>query len=167
LLRNTLPGNGGPFDIFDELLARAFACSSCLSHLPLPSGYDEPRTLSYQITLFGPINADVRHDDFEAEWGRKYPSITPSGRRTWQEVISVFAFPPAVLKIIYSTNAIESLNRVIRKTTKTRGSCPTDDAATKPIYLAIRSFEKAGRCLREWVAARNQFAILDPERSNR
>ena len=75
-------------------------------------------------------------------------------------------------KIIYTTNAIESLNRVIRKPTKTRGSFPTDDAATKLIYLAIRSFEKAGRCVREWVAARNQFAIcsipddhIDPRRS--
>ena len=72
--------------------------------------------------------------------------------------------PPAVRKIIYTTNAIESLNRVIRKTTKTRGSFPTDDAATKLIYLAIRSFEKTGRAVREWVAARNQFAILYPER---
>ena len=65
------------------------------------------------------------------------------------------------------TNAIESLNRVIRKTTKTRGSFPTDDAATKLIYLAIRSFEKTGRAVREWVAARNQFAILYPERFNK
>ena len=46
----------------DDLLARAFACSSCLSHVPLLSGYDEPRTLSYQITLFGPISADVRQE---------------------------------------------------------------------------------------------------------
>ena len=84
-------------------------------------------------------------DDFEAEWGDKYPSIAPSWRRAWQEVIPFFAFPPAVRKIIYTTNAIESLNRVIRKTTKTRGSFPTDDAATKLIYLAIRSFEKTGR----------------------
>jgi hypothetical protein len=60
LLRNTLPGNGGTLDVFDDLLARAFACSCCLSHLPLLSGYDEPTTLSYQIPLFGPISADVR-----------------------------------------------------------------------------------------------------------
>jgi len=84
------------------------------------------------------------------EWGGKYPSIAPSWRRAWQEVIPFFAFPPAVRKIIYTTNAIESLNRVIRKTTKTRGSFPTDDAATKLIYLAIRKFEKSGRCVREW-----------------
>jgi transposase-like protein len=82
-------------------------------------------------------------------------------------VIPFFAFPPAVRKIIYTTNAIESLNRVIRKATKTRGSFPTDEAATKLIYLAIRNFETAGRCVREWVAARNQFAILYPERFNK
>ena len=68
---------------------------------------------------------------------------------------------------LHTTNAVESLNRVIRKTTKTRGSFPTDAAATKLIYLAIRNFEKAGRCVREWVAARNQFAILYPERFNK
>jgi transposase-like protein len=106
-------------------------------------------------------------DDFEEKWGPKYPSIAPSWRRAWQEVIPFFAFPPDVRKIIYTTNAIESLNRVIRKTTKTRGSFPTDEAATKLIYLAIRNFEKKGRVVREWVAARNQFAILYPERFNR
>jgi hypothetical protein len=66
---------GRPFDIFDDLLARAFACSSCLSHLPLLSGYDEPRTLSYQITLFGPTSADVRQfEEFETAidwWGHE------------------------------------------------------------------------------------------------
>jgi len=82
---------------------------------------------------------------FEEEWGQKYPSIAPSWRRAWQEHIPLFAFPPALRKIIYTTNAIESLNRVIRKTIKTRGSFPTplahvnmhcravDDAATKLI----------------------------------
>ena len=62
---------------------------------------------------------------------------------------------------------IESLNRLIRKTTKTRGSFPTDDAATKLIFLAVSSFEKSGRCVREWVAAPNQSAILYPERFNK
>jgi putative transposase len=113
------------------------------------------------------VEAEKALAEFEAEWGQKYPSIAPSWRRAWQEVIPFFAFPPAVRKIIYTTNATESLNRVIRKTTKTRGSFPTDEAATKLIYLAIRNFEKAGRCVREWVAARNQFAILYPERFNK
>ena len=104
--------------------------------------------------------------DFEAKWGGKYPSIAPAWRRAWQEVIPFFAFPPAVRKIIYTTNAIENLNRVIRKTTKTRGSFPTDDVAMKLIYLAIRNFEKKGSVVREWVDARNQFAILYDERFN-
>jgi putative transposase len=107
-------------------------------------------------------------------------------------VIPFFAFDPAIRKIIYTTNApsrqhalhaparcpgsalkmhergamIESLNRVIRKSIKTRGSFPTDDAATKLIYLAIRNFEKDGRNVREWFAARNQFAIMFEERFN-
>jgi transposase-like protein len=102
----------------------------------------------YQAT--DDIEAKKALANFEAGRGQKYPSIAPSWRRAWQEVIPFFAFPPAVRKIINTTNAIESLNRVIRKTTRTRGSFPTDDAATKLIYLAIRSFEKAGRCIREW-----------------
>lgn len=106
-------------------------------------------------------------DEFEAEWGGKYPSIAPGWWRAWQEAIPFFVFPPAVRKIIYTTNAIESLNRVIRKTTKTRGSFPTDDAATKLICLKIRNFESKGRCVREWVAAKNQCAILYPERFNK
>ena len=105
--------------------------------------------------------------DFEAEWGPKYPSIAPAWRRAWQEVIPFFAFPPEVRKVIYTTNAIESLNRVIRKITKTRGSFPTDDAAMKLIYLAIRNFERKGSAVQEWGAARNQFAILYPERFNK
>ena len=105
--------------------------------------------------------------DFEAEWGPKYPSIAPGWRRAWQEVIPFFTFPPEVRKVIYTTNAIESLNRVIRKTTKTRGSFPTDDAAIKLIYLAIRNFERKGSAVQEWVAAKNQFAILYPERFNK
>ncbi|MCL7466595.1 transposase, partial [Phaeovulum sp. NW3] len=66
----------------------------------------------------------------------------------------------AIRKIIYTTNAVESLNRVLRKTLKTKGSFPTEEAATKLIFLAIRNFEKGGRTVREWVAARNQLAIM-------
>jgi putative transposase len=94
------------------------------------------------------------------------PRGAPAWRRAWQEVIPFFAFDPAIRKIIYTTNAIESLNRGIRKSSKTRGSFPADDAATKLIYLAIRNFEKDGRNVREWFAARNQFAIMLEERFN-
>ena len=108
--------------------------------------------------------AEAELDTFEEKWAGKYASIAPAWRRAWQEVIPFFAFDPAIRKIIYTTNAIESLNRVIRKSIKTRGSFPTDEAATKLIYLAIRKFEKDGRNVREWFAARNQFAIMFGER---
>ena len=110
--------------------------------------------------------AAVQLDAFEEKWTGKYASIAPARRRAWQEVIPVFAFGPAIRKIIYPTNAIESLNRVIRKSIRTRGSFPTGDAATKLIYLAIRNFEKDGRNVREWFAARNQFAIMFEDRFN-
>jgi len=105
-------------------------------------------------------------DAFEEKWAGKYASIAPAWRRAWAEVIPFFAFDPAIRKIIYTTNAIESLNRVIRKSIKTRGSFPTEEAATKLIYLAIRNFEKGGRNVRQWFAARNQFAIMFEERFN-
>ena len=108
--------------------------------------------------------AEAELDAFEEKWAGKYASIASAWRRAWAEVIPFFAFDPAIRKIIYTTNAIESLNRVIRKSIKTRGSFPTDEAATKLIYLAIRSFEKDGRNVREWFAARNQFAIMFGER---
>jgi putative transposase len=148
---------------------------TCIVHLVRHSlnfcGWKDRKNVAKDLKRVYQATDDVESEkalaDFEAEWGQKYPSIAPSWRRAWQEVIPFFAFPPAVRKIIYTTNAIESLNQVIRKTTKTRGSFPTDEAATKLIYLAIRNFEKAGRCVREWVAARNQFAILYPERFNK
>ena len=96
--------------------------------------------------------AEAELDAFEEKWAGKYASIAPAWRRAWQEVIPFFGFDPAIRKIIYTTNAIESLNRVIRKSIKTRGSFPTDEAATKLIYLAIRKFEKDGRNVREWFA---------------
>jgi putative transposase len=110
--------------------------------------------------------AAVELDAFEEKWAGKYASIAPAWRRAWQEVVPFCAFDPAIRKIIYTTNAIEILNRVIRKSIKTRGSFPTVDAATKLIYLAIRNFEKGGRNVREWFAARNHFAIMFEERFN-
>src|SRR6202048_449740 len=76
-------------------------------------------------------------DAFEAEWGKRYPAIGQAWRRAWQHVAPLFAFPPAIRKMIYTTNAVESLNRTLRKIIKTRGSFPTDEAALKLLFLAI------------------------------
>jgi putative transposase len=110
--------------------------------------------------------AGLELDTFEEKWAGKYASIAPAWRRAWQEVIPFFAFDPAIRKIIYTTYAIESLNRVICKSLRARGSFPTEDAATKLIYLAIRNFERGGRNVREWFAARNHFAVMFEDRFN-
>lgn len=103
-------------------------------------------------------------EEFDGEWGRQYPSIAQAWRRAWDEVIPFFAFSPEIRRVIYTTNAIESLNRVIRKAIKTRGSFPSEDAAEKLIYLAIKGHEKTARTVRGWLTAVNQFAIMFEDR---
>ena len=85
-------------------------------------------------------------------------------RRAWEYVTPLFAFPPAIRKLIYTTNAVESLNRSLRKIIKTRGSFPTDDAALKLLYLAIQNAGVRWRRPVEWTAAMGQFAILFGDR---
>lgn len=137
---------------------------TCIVHLVRHSlnfcGWKDRKAVAKDLKLVYQTTEDIEAKkalaDFEAEWGQKYPSIAASWRRAWQEVIPFFAFPPAVHKIIYTTNAIESLNRVIRKTTKTRGSFPTDEAATKLINLANRNAEIS------WGSSRNAMDADPP-----
>ena len=103
-------------------------------------------------------------DGFEERWAGQYPTIAPMWRRAWEYVTPLFAFPPAIRKMIYTTNAVESLNRSLRKIIKTRGSFPTDDAALKLLYLAIRNAGLRWRRPIEWTAAMSQFAILFGDR---
>jgi transposase-like protein len=117
--------------------------------------------------VYGAETAEAARDALEAfdeEWGRQYPSIAQAWRRAWEEVIPFFAFSPEIRKVIYTTNAVESLNRVIRKAIKTRGSFPSEQAAEKLIYLAIRGHEKTARTVRGWLTAVNQFAIMFEDR---
>ena len=103
-------------------------------------------------------------DAFEAKWGKRYPAIGQAWRRAWDHVVPLFAFPPAIRKMIYTTNAVESLNRSLRKIIKTRGSFPTDEAALKLLFLAIRNARLHWRPPIEWTAAMGQFAILFGDR---
>ena len=109
--------------------------------------------------------AAKRLDEFEEKWDDKYPPIAQSWRRNWEQIIPFFAYPPAVRKIIYTTNAIESLNMSLRKIIKNRGHFPSDDAATKLLYLALRNAAKKWTMpSRTWKQALNQFAILFQDR---
>jgi len=102
--------------------------------------------------------------EFEGKWDARYPAIGQSWRRAWEHVIPLFAFPPDIRKMIYTTNAVESLNRSLRKIIKTRGSFPNDEAAMKLLYLAIQNARVHWRRPIEWTAAMGQFAVLFGDR---
>ena len=108
-------------------------------------------------------------DDFETEWGGQYPAIVDLWRRNWERFCPFLAFDAAIRKIIYTTNAIESLNYQLRKVTKTRGHFPTEDAVLKILYLAIRNIgnNRGGELstgTQGWKQALNAFAITFPGR---
>ena len=104
--------------------------------------------------------------DFNAgPWGTKYPAIGQSWRRAWAEVIPFFAFPDEVRRIVYTTNAIEALNSKLRRAVRARGHFPSDDAATKLLYLILNRSEKEWKMPpREWSMAKAQFAVIFGDR---
>jgi len=113
--------------------------------------------------------ASLALDDFEATWGATYGAIVDLWRRNWDRFVPFLDFDPAIRKIIYTTNAIESLNYQLRKVTKTRGSFPTDDAVLKILYLAIDNIGhhrggELGSHTHGWNQALNAFAIAYPGR---
>jgi putative transposase len=95
----------------------------------------------------------VRLEEFEAEWGKRYPAISQAWRRAWEYVVPFFAFAPGIRYMIYTTNAVEALHRSLRKIVKTRGSFPNDDAALKLLYLAIKNAGMRWRRGIEWAAS--------------
>lgn len=99
-------------------------------------------------------------DEFAQHWDDQYPQISKSWRNHWENLNTLFNYPPDIRKAIYTTNAIESLNSVIRKATKKRKLFPTDDSAKKVIYLAIREASKKWTMpIRDWKPALNRFII--------
>ncbi len=101
----------------------------------------------------------------QSPWGEKFLTVAAAWRRAWDRVIPFFTFPPPIRRVIYTTNAIESVNARLRKIIKTRGHFPSDDAATKLIWLALRNITTDwGRAAKDWKEAMNQFAILYAER---
>ena len=110
--------------------------------------------------------AEAALDAFErSDWGQKFPTVVSAWRRAWSHVIPFFAFPSEIRRVIYTTNAIESVNASLRKIIKTRGHFPSDEAASKLIWLALRNITaKWGMPARDWKLAMNQFAILYSDR---
>ena len=109
--------------------------------------------------------AQIRLQAFEDKWGVDYPTIVKSWRVNWARITPFFEYPPEIRKVIYTTNAIESVNMSLRKITKNRGSFPSDDALLKLFYLALNNISKKWTMpIRDWKAALMRFTIQFEER---
>jgi len=98
---------------------------------------------------------------FEQKWSAQYPMASKSWRNRWQNVIPFFGYPEPIRKVIYTTNAVESLNAQLRKVTKKRGAFPTDDSVRKILYLAIQRAAKIWTMpIQDWPQALNFFSIV-------
>lgn len=161
---------------FPEAIEAVFpqtVVQTCIVHMIRNSvrfvGYKDRRDLVRDLK---PIYAAASREEaeaaltrFEDKWGRRYPMIGASWRAAWERVVPFLDFPPEVRRIIYTTNAIESLNSTLRKLVYYRGHFPSDDAVFKLLYLALRNIEKRwNRTARDWSKALGQFAIFFPDR---
>ncbi len=160
---------------FPDAIATVFpqtAVQTCIVHLirnslAFVSWKDRKKVIPDLKAIYRAETAEAaatRLEEFEAAWGSRYPAVAPAWRRAWEHVVPMFAFPPAIRKLIYTTNALESLHRSLRKIIKTRGSFPSDEAATKLLYLAIRNAGMRWKRPVDWTAAMGQFAILFEDR---
>jgi putative transposase len=104
--------------------------------------------------------AERQLEEFAQKWDRRFPSISAMWRRNWLGIIPFFQFPPEVRKIIYTTNAIESLNMSLRRAIKTRGAFPSEDAALKVMYLALKNLTAKWQTVHGWREAVNWFSVL-------
>jgi len=109
--------------------------------------------------------AEQRLAEFETQWNDAYPPIAQIWRRNWSRIIPFFDYPPEIRRIIYTTNAIESVNMSLRKISKNRGSFPSDEALSKLFYLALMNISKKWTMpLHDWKAALNRFSIQFDDR---
>jgi transposase-like protein len=163
-----------------EALAAVFPATTlqtCIVHLIRSSldyaSWKDRKALAAALKpIYTAPSAEAAQAELDAfadgPWGRKFPTVTAAWRRAWDRVIPFFAFPAPIRKVIYTTNAIESINARLRKIIKTRGHFPSDDAATKLIWLALRNITADwGRAAKDWKEAMNQFAILYDDRFTR
>jgi len=160
----------------EEALAAVFpraTLQTCIVHLLRHSlefaNWKQRKPLAAALrTIYAAPSADLALqalDAFECgEWGQRFPMIVAAWRRAWARVIPFFAFPPEIRRVIYTTNALESVHAQLRKIIKTRGHFPNDEAATKLIWLALRNIAAKWRPAPTWRAAMHQFAILYGDR---
>jgi putative transposase len=155
---------------FPEAIEAVFPATwvqTCIVHLIRNSLRFVPEKHRRQVAkalrpIYTAANADDARDALQAldaEWGQRYPMITKTWTDAWEQVIPFLAFPPDVRRIVYTTNSIEALHRQVRKTIKTRGHFPTEDAARKLIYLSIINAQQTWRKAYNWNTALVAFKI--------
>ena len=140
---------------------------TCVVHLIRHSLKYVPRRERERVArdlkpIYTAIDADAAQqalETFDETWGQRFPVITQAWLNAWEYVIPFLAFPPEVRRVIYTTNAIEALNRQLRKAIKTKGHFPTEDAARKLIYLAVTNAVPAWTRTRNWTVALLAFKI--------
>ena len=145
---------------------------TCIVHLIRASLRYVPRREKEHVAkdlkpIYTAIDADQAHRELEAfdeKWGARFPVITQAWLDAWEYVTPFLAFPPEVRRVIYTTNAIEALNRQLRKAIKTKGSFPNEDSARKLIYLAVQNAVPAWTRTRNWTAALLAFKIAFGDR---
>jgi putative transposase len=160
-----------------EALAAVFPATTlqtCIVHLLRHSldfvSWKERKQLAGALRpIYTATNADAAAAALDlfasGPWGRRFPTVVASWRRAWTHVIPFFAFPPDIRRVLYTTNALESVNARLRKILKTRGHFPNDEAATKLMWLALRNITASwGKAANYWHLAMNQFAILYEDR---
>ncbi|AMG43769.2 IS256 family transposase [Achromobacter xylosoxidans] len=160
-----------------DAIATAFprtTVQTCIVHLIRNSldyaGWKDRKAVAAALRpIYAAASAQAAEQALQAfadgPWGTKYPTIVAAWQRAWEHVTPFFVFPPDIRRVIYTTNAIESLNMQLRKIIKTRGHFPTDEAAIKLLWLALRNvLAKSVRATFDWKVAMNQFAILFGER---
>ena len=109
--------------------------------------------------------SEVALDVFAAKWGEAYPAVSQVWIRHWENVIPIFDYLMEIRRVIYTTNAIESINRSLRKVIKTTAVFPSKEAVFRLMYLAMNNIAKKwNRPIKNWRAALSHFAILFPER---
>jgi putative transposase len=155
---------------FPEAIEAVFpqtTVQTCIVHLIRSSLKYVPRREFADVTrdlkpIYTASDQDAAHQALEAfdeKWGARFPVITQAWLEHWEYVTPFLAFPPEVRRVIYTTNAIEALNRQLRKAVKTKGHFPSEDAARKLLYLAIQNAVPAWTKTRNWTTALLAFKI--------
>jgi putative transposase len=160
---------------FPQAIESAFPATRiqlCIVHLVRASlnyvGWKERKLVAADLKLIyraaTELQAELELTNFIAKWGHKYQAIGRLWKENWQHVIPFFEFPAEIRRVIYTTNAVESLHMSLRKIIKTRSSFPSEEAAIKLLYLALRNVIAKWEVLQHWKQALNHFQMLWGER---